>query len=171
MESIHIGLLVDDDIETLQQLAESIWRICYRDMISPAQIEYMLNQRYRPDVLRAQLSKGDQILVARLGDQWVGFAHAYVHDEGVCKLDKLYVCTQHQQQGIGSRLVEAVEAFARQQGCELLMLRVYKDNRPAMAAYRKYGFRLITEFKEAIGNGFVMDDCVMVKALQPKIHT
>lgn len=167
MERIHISFLHEDEIKTLQHLAESIWRVCYKEMISPAQIDYMLNQRYQPDLLRKQLSQGDLILAARAGKRMVGFAHAYVNNEGLCKLDKLYVSTSYQHRGIGSQLVHEVEAFAHRQNCELVILRVYKGNQPALNAYRKYGFKLITEFREDIGNGFVMDDCVMGKAVMP----
>lgn len=163
MNSFVINPIEDSEISILQQLAESIWHQCYRDMISPAQIAYMLNQRYQAHQLREALARGERLLAARVNGVMVGFAHTLISSDNVCKLDKLYVSPNYQRLGIGSGLVQEVEHFARQHHCEQLMLRVYRGNQQALNAYRKYGFSLIREFKEDIGNGFFMDDCVMGK--------
>ena len=42
--------------------------------------------------------------------------------------------------GISTRLLQAVEAFAREQGCGKLTLEVLEGNSVAQAAYRNYGF-------------------------------
>lgn len=165
VDTISLGNLRDDEIEQLCALAESIWRASYRDMISPEQITYMLEQRYRPALLRQLQARGDRFVAARAGGELVGFAHAYLTEATQCKLDKLYVSTELQRHGIGTQLVSAVAAYARQHGCERLILRVNKRNLAALAAYRKYGFSLATAMTEDIGNGFVMDDYVLVKLL------
>ncbi len=165
MDTIHIGLLRDDEVESLQTLAQHIWRTCYPAIISHAQIDYMLAQRYTPALLRQQRAQGDPVFVARDGARLVGFAHACLTEEGRCKLDKLYVSPERQRQGVGSRLLTEVQAFARRQGCATLFLRVNKHNGAALAAYRKHGFVIQTALTEDIGGGFVMDDYLMVKTL------
>lgn len=42
--------------------------------------------------------------------------------------------------GIGSRLIEALIAYAKQSGLEILSLEVRSDNARAKALYRKFGF-------------------------------
>lgn len=164
-DTISMGALRDEEFEPLCALAESIWRINYRDMISPEQIAYMLEQRYRPGLLRQLQARGDRFVAARAGDELVGFAHAYLTEATQCKLDKLYVSTELQRHGIGGQLVSAVVNYARQHGCEQLVLRVNKRNFAALAAYRKYGFTLASAMIEDIGNGYVMDDYVLAKPL------
>jgi GNAT superfamily N-acetyltransferase len=165
MNRISIGLLRDDEIESLRHLAESIWRASYPGMISAEQIDYMLEQRYRSALLRQLLARGDRILAARGGGRLVGFAHACVIGGRTCKLDKLYVDAELQRHGIGALLVAEVERFAREHDCGLLMLRVNKGNEKALAAYRKYGFEQVSELTEDIGGGFVMDDYVLAKSV------
>lgn len=165
LDTISLGNLRDEEIEPLCALAESIWRVSYRNMISVEQITYMLEQRYRPGLLRQLQARGDRFIAARAGGELVGFAHAYLTEATQCKLDKLYVSTELQRHGIGAQLVNAVTAYARQHGCKQLILRVNKHNLAALAAYRKYGFTFAMAMTENIGNGFVMDDHVLVKSL------
>ena len=168
MSQIHqitVGLLRDDEVEALQRLAEVIWRISYQTLISPAQMEYMLAQRYQPALLRQLLARGDRMFAARAGAELVGFAHVFRADASHCKLDKLYVRPDLQRHGIGALLLGAVEDYAQGQACEHLSLRVNKHNQPALAAYQKYGFSRAADVIEDIGGGFVMDDYVLIKTL------
>jgi GNAT superfamily N-acetyltransferase len=81
------------------------------------------------------------------------------------KLDKLYVSTERQGQGVGRALLAAVRARARLLGCTRLILAVNKRNAAAIAAYRQWGFRIERAMVSDIGGGFVMDDYLMVLAL------
>ena len=46
VSSWHIAALRDDQVEALGALARHIWQRHYPGIISPAQIDYMLHQRY-----------------------------------------------------------------------------------------------------------------------------
>ena len=50
---------------------------------------------------------------------------------------------------------------ARQRGCSWLTLAVNRNNRTAIAAYRKWGFEVTATSLREIGSGFVMDDYLM----------
>ena len=81
------------------------------------------------------------------------------------KLDKLYVASEHRREGIGRRLIEHVERAARGDGSGTLVLNVAKRNQASIAVYVHCGFSVREEVVVDIGNGFVMDDYVMAKAL------
>jgi len=55
---LNILPVLESDIDTLVALARAIWYRHYPDIISVEQIEYMLGQRYHPDLIRAQLASG-----------------------------------------------------------------------------------------------------------------
>ena len=166
MSEIECGLLRPDEVENLVALAGRIWHAHYPGIISPAQIDYMLAQRYKPGLILQTLARGDKWLAARAGQVLVGFAHGYPVSETDYKLDKLYVHPDYQRHGIGALLLERITAHARARGCGRLVLRVNRDNRQAIAAYEKYGFTRLTSLVEEIGEGFVMDDYVMLKELE-----
>ena len=157
--------LAADDIDAVSALAPTVWQATYSALISQAQIDVMLADRYAPDRLREQLDDPRHAWwVARHNQTLVGFAHA-LRDEAACKLDKLYVHPAHQRLGIGAALLHAVEEWARLQQVRRLWLQVNRGNAQAIRAYEKYGFRIVESRVFGIGHGFVMDDHVMERPL------
>jgi len=163
---IDISPLHLDEADALAALARMVWNAAYRDIISQAQIDYMLDQRYKPGLIRQLLARGDLWLAARAGDELVGFAHGHTLGDGDYKLDKLYVHPDWQRHGIGGELIRAVAERAHRHGHDRLVLRVNRQNQPAIDAYLKHGFKVATLVVEDIGGGFIMDDYVMIKELE-----
>lgn len=162
---IEISPMRLDEAQAVAELARAVWNVHYPAIIGQAQTDYMLDQRYKPGLIKQLLARGDLWLVARAGDQVVGFAHGYELQGGDFKLDKLYVGTDWQRHGIGGELIGKVAGHARRHGCDRLLLRVNRQNQQAIDAYLKHGFTVATIIVEEIGAGFLMDDYVMTKEL------
>jgi ribosomal protein S18 acetylase RimI-like enzyme len=161
----RIKPLVAEDVEQLAGLAREIWYAHYSAIISAAQIEYMLGQRYSSDVVLAELQRDgvwwDKLMVA---GGMAGFASYFLTGvPGEMKLDKLYVHPRLQRRGYGGMMIARAGEVARSSGCSRLVLAVNKNNRSAIAAYLKHGFRIANAVMKDIGGGFVMDDYIMVK--------
>lgn len=164
-EQAIVRPLTDTDIEPLRALAREIWEIHYTAIIGGAQIQYMLDQRYRPDVLREELARPnlwwDLLLVE---GEPRGYSSYFLDEDGATlKLDKLYVHPQCQRVGHGERMLERVLERARALRCNRVALAVNKRNPKAIAAYEKWQFRIDRAVVQDIGNGFVMDDYIMVR--------
>jgi GNAT superfamily N-acetyltransferase len=160
---VRITALAAGDVDAMCALAAEIWRAHYPAIISVAQIEYMLAQRYVPALVREELERGDlwwdQLLV---NEEMTGYSSYFLtRHAGEIKLDKLYVHPDHQRRGYGGMLLDRVITVARAYGCEKLVLAVNKSNRNAIAAYEKHGFRIAESVAKDIGGGFVMDDYIM----------
>jgi ribosomal protein S18 acetylase RimI-like enzyme len=162
---MRIAPLAADDIGRVVALARHVWQATYAALISQAQIDYMLGQRYAPEALASQLDDPAHVWrVAWVDGQCTGFAHGIVA-AGHARLDKLYVAPAWQRRGIGAALLAAVEGVARAEGAQRIRLQVNRGNAQAIAAYRKYGFSVVEARVFDIGAGFVMDDYVMEKTL------
>lgn len=145
-------------------LARVIWHAHYPGIISVAQIEYMLAQRYDPALIRAELARPDVWwFVLRMDGQIAGYMALQRESAAALKIDKLYVHPAAQRRGCGGRFLAQAEALARREGCEELVLAVNRNNTNAIAAYRKHGFTVREAVVKDIGGGFVMDDYVMAK--------
>jgi diamine N-acetyltransferase len=165
MSDVRLQRLTVDDIGAVSSLARIVWQATYPPLISQAQIDAMLADRYAPELMRAQLDDPRHAWwVARLEQAPVAFAHASLQDTD-CKLDKLYVHPDHQRHGLGAALLHAVEEWAREQRARRLWLQVNRGNAQAVRAYGKYGFRIVEARVFDIGHGFVMDDYVMERLL------
>lgn len=162
---VALSRLTAADVDAVSALARSVWQATYTTLISQAQIDSMLADRYSAARILSQLGDPTHAWwVARRGLTLVGFAHG-VLDGAACKLDKLYVHPDRQRQGIGAALLEATRHWARQHQAHRLWLQVNRGNAQAIAAYRKYGFCIVESRVFEIGNGFVMDDHVMEQTL------
>lgn len=158
-----LAALVAAEVDELISLAGAIWRAHYPAIISSAQIEYMLAQRYTPAVVHAELARDDVWWDrVRINGTMTAFASCLMTaGAGEMKLDKLYVDPAYQRGGLGGMLIAHACARARTHGCRMLTLAVNKRNAAAIAAYRKQGFEVVESVVKDIGGGFVMDDYVM----------
>jgi GNAT superfamily N-acetyltransferase len=164
-EPLQLHRLAPQEVDAVSALARVTWQATYPALISQAQIDAMLADRYAPVRIHEQLEDPQQAWwVAHQNRMPVGFAHATLKGTD-CKLDKLYVHPDKQRQGIGSALLDAVRNWARQQQAGRLWLQVNRGNAQAIAAYLKYGFRIAESRVFDIGGGFVMDDHVMEQTL------
>jgi ribosomal protein S18 acetylase RimI-like enzyme len=155
-----------EHLPEIAAVATVIWRAHYPGIIPPEQIDYMLGRMYDVEVMRKEIDSGivyDRLLV---NGELTGFAsYGPNSNSGELKLHKLYVHPARQRQGLGTLLLNHVEAIARQRAFTHLVLAVNKRNRQAIAAYLKHGFAIRESVVVDIGGGFVMDDHVMAKPL------
>ncbi len=155
------------DIPLIQAIAQATWPVCYAGIIGPAQIAYMLDLMYCTPALEAQFGpKGHRFLVAEQKSSSIGFAgfeHGYQGSKRT-RLHKLYVLPGVQGNGVGHALLDATSAEAREMGDVAMELNVNKHN-PAIHFYERQGFSVERDEVLDIGEGYVMDDHVMVLAL------
>lgn len=159
-----------NEVATLAALARVIWRAHYPGIISAAQIEYMLDERYDEKVIRAELARGGVWWDVLLVDGVMSGYTSYFWLDGTSaadtiKIDKLYLHPSLQRQGYGSRIVNHVAQRTAPMGCRQLTLAVNRHNKGAIGAYHRCGFRIADTSLKRIGGEFWMDDYIMVKAL------
>ncbi len=165
-ERVLLSPLTSATFGTVTALAETIWRSHYPAMISRAQIDFMLAGRYTPERLSRYLDAEDCWLELLTVDGIpVGYCcYALTNTRQEMKLQELYLLSDYRGCGLGGFMLRHVEAQARTRGCTALLLTVNKGNTDAIAVYRHAGFSVREEAVFDIGNGFVMDDYVMVKS-------
>jgi GNAT superfamily N-acetyltransferase len=157
----------EEHLPALAALAGVIWRQHYPGIISREQIDYMLGKMYSLDTLRTELrERGIHFVRLLIGERFVGFAsYGPLPEPGVMRLHKCYLLPEFHGQGYGSLLLKYCEQAARQCGAQRLILAVNKQNVKAIAAYQRNGFIVVESVITDFGNGFVMDDYLMAKAL------
>ena len=167
--TVSIAPLEPGEAEALSRLAREVWHAHYPPIIGMAQTEYMLAQRYDPNVIRGELARGDVWWdTLRVGGETIAFASSFrAEDPDAIKLDKLYVKPEKQRHGYGRMLIDHVADRAKRLGFRRVILAVNKNNTSAIAAYRKHGFEVIDAVVKDIGGGFVMDDYVMALSVIP----
>ncbi len=153
------------DIPDIGRLARKIWPVTYGDILTAAQLNYMLDYFYNPASLENQLvTLQHSFIMAILENEAVGFASWSPVDPGVYKLHKLYVDTSIQGKGIGKKMVDFILEKLESDRASALRLNVNRHNK-ARQFYEKLGFTIIGEEDVDIGNGVYQNDFIMEKKI------
>jgi ribosomal protein S18 acetylase RimI-like enzyme len=165
--SLAIRPASEAEIPALRALAERIWRESYAALLTPAQIDYMLAWMYAPETIAREMSEGAIWETAWLAEELIGFHSCTPEPQSQqWKLNKLYLLPEQQGLGLGQQLLDRVHALAAQWGARQVWLQVNKQNARAIRAYERAGYVVERSAVFDIGQGFVMDDFVMTRAIR-----
>ena len=92
--------------------------------------------------------KLEAVWAAVLNGQAIGCAAYRTKERSVGEIKRVFVKSEFRGQGISKRLMDAVEAHAREQKCEKLFLDTRATLEPAVSMYRKRGFEEV--FREGL---------------------
>ena len=147
-------------------LTKKIWPVAYGEILSKAQLDYMINKFYNETALRELIQKGHVFYLAQDdNDNYVGFVSYEINSEpNKTKIHKIYVLPETQGTGLGRQFFELVKEKAIENQQNAIFLNVNKYNN-AIHFYTKLGFTKVKDEVIDIGNGYVMDDYVMEVAI------
>ena len=94
---------------------------------------------------RLEASDADRLVVAEAGGQVVGLAALHTslsleYEEPAAKLSAIVVDARGRRRGVGTALVEVMEAEARSRGCCLIFLTTTERRADAHDFYTRLGF-------------------------------
>lgn len=171
------------DASAIQSMAEVAFRHTYRQILSPAQMEYMMDWMYSDASLQRQLTvDGHVYLILRLADGrdvgYVSFSDDTPPERSAVPmsadatrryhLQKIYLLPDVQRLGLGAVLLHAAEALMLQlagDGPVQYELNVNRNN-GAVAFYRRMGLSILRQGDFDIGDGFYMNDYIMGRTLR-----
>ena len=147
----------------VRQLAETIWPVCYKDILSAEQIGYMMDMMYAQEVIAGEAAEGVHYSFVEVAGEIAGYLAWGPWQSAVktAKLHKLYLLPEKQGCGIGSSAIELVKKAVKTAGCSQLRLNVNRQNVNAIKCYTNNGFTMVQLENNDIGNGFFMTDYVM----------
>lgn len=157
-----------EDIRTIHDMAEVVFRHTYGSILSLEQMDYMMEWMYSLPGLGRQLEEGHVYHLAVLDGRPCGYVS--VRPEGddhdgtaVFHLHKLYVMPSDQGRGIGQKLFDTAVAYVREHSSgkpARIELNVNRKN-PSLGFYLHNGMKKIGQGDFHIGKGFYMNDYIM----------
>lgn len=161
------------DIHTIRTMANVAFRHTYREILTPQQMEYMMDWMYSEESLRRQMeTQRHQFYVLSVEGEDVGYVSFNIEEK--CEtsvlfhLQKIYLLPQYQSQGLGTQLLKHAEVCMKEKAGDKAAryeLNVNRNNR-AVTFYEHMGLSKDREGDFPIGNGFYMNDYIMTKTLQ-----
>lgn len=152
-----------EDASLISQLADGIWKKHYPSIISMEQIEYMLKNMYSNEQLLKQMSLGHTFTLVYLNNNPVGYISISTSNNKNYFIHKFYVLVNEHKKGIGTALFNYT--LKQIQNAKTIELTVNRQNYKAINFYFKNGFTIKQTADFDIGNGYFMNDFVMIKHL------
>lgn len=150
-----------ENIKELSELASEIWHEYWVDLLSPQQIDYMVEKFQSEKAITEQLKSENYIYFYILvNDEIAGFI-GMSHKNDYLFLSKLYIKKGFRHKGTGTKAFDFIKDYAKSCNYDKIILTVNKQNTNTIKAYEKWGFKTIEAVVTDIGNGFVMDDYIM----------
>ncbi len=162
LQHVYLRRASESDIPLIRQVAEVAFPATYREILTPSQLDYMMDWMYSEESLRTQFREGHCFYLAFLDGAPCGYVSVEREGEALFYLQKIYVLPQAQGHGIGGRLFRQAVAHVRRLSptpCRL-ELNVNRHNR-ALHFYEHMGMRRLREGDFPIGGGFYMNDYIM----------
>lgn len=163
---MSIRLALPDDFGLIQLIAHKTWPQTYGEILSGAQLTYMLEKMYSIAALEKNYADGVRFFLLEEAGTALGFAaveHNY-KTAGRSHLHKIYVLPDAQGKNVGRLLMNHLLHDAGQFGANQITLNVNRHNK-ALHFYNKLGFEISETVDINIGNGYLMEDYVLKKLL------
>jgi ribosomal protein S18 acetylase RimI-like enzyme len=143
----------------INELATVIWNEHYVPIIGNEQVDYMLQWMYDINSLQNQHEEGHIFYIIESEGNELGFISIKEEGTGDWFLNKFYVLTQKQRNGLGSALFKFI---VDEHPIDCIRLQVNRQNYKAINFYFKLGFVIEKVDDFDIGNGYFMNDFVMI---------
>lgn len=156
-----IKIIEATNIKELAALASEIWHEYWTAILSPQQIDYMVEKFQSERAILNQLKKENYIyFFIQYDNKNAGYIGLSKKNDYLF-LSKLYIKKEFRHRGIGTEAFEFIKDFASKNNYSRITLTVNKYNTNTINAYNKWKFIRIDSVVTDIGNGFVMDDYIM----------
>lgn len=150
------------DCGLIRTLADEVFPATYRELLSPAQLVYMMEWMYSHASILRQMREGHAWFIALHDGEPCGYLSVQPEGDDLFLLQKIYVLPRFQGLGVGEFLFHQAVAYIRQvhpAPCRM-ELNVNRENR-ALRFYERMGMRRLREGDFPIGEGYYMNDYIM----------
>ena len=153
-----------EDIPLINELAWIVFPHTYKELLSPGQIEFMMDWMYSPANLKKQMTEdGHTYFIAYEENEPAGYLSIQPEGEHTYHLQKIYVLPSFQGKKLGKQLFNhAIEAIKElhPEPCQM-RLNVNRYNTKAVDFYFRMGMKKVFEGDFDIGHGYLMTDYIM----------
>ena len=144
------------DCALIRRLAGEVFPATYREILAPAQLDYMMEWMYSEESLQGQFRAGHVWFIASSDGEPCGYVSVERQGGDLIHLQEIYVLPRYLGLGAGEFL------FRRcvHPGPCMMELNVNRRNR-ALHFYERIGMRRLREGDFPIGDGYYMNDYIM----------
>ncbi|WP_158057068.1 GNAT family N-acetyltransferase [Halorussus halophilus] len=137
-----------DDAEAVQRVARASWHAAYDEILGEGTVTDKVDSWFNLENVTADVNREERpFFVATTEGRVVGFAIGAPDDDrdATYHLYRIYVQPNDWGRGVGTKLLERLEAELQSRGVERLRLSVFQENEDAIGFYESSGFERVEE--------------------------
>ena len=158
---IQLTKAQEKDLDTVAELAKVIWNDHYVPFIGQEQVDYMLAKIYNHQSLIEQLQEKKNVFYLIKNDNvTIGFLSVSSENKVDYFLHKFYIDQKKSNAGIGTKILDLL---IQETNPKSLTLTVNRQNFKSINFYFKNGFKIERVEDFDIGDGYQMNDFIMIK--------
>lgn len=170
--TISIKKCTYDDLYTLQEVSRKTFIETFQDQNSPENMKAYLERAFNIEQLHRELSHPySQFFMVFFNDDLAGYLKLNTGDaqteemgQASLEVERIYILSAFQKQGLGKFLLNQAIEIAEQQNKQEIWLGVWEENDNALAFYRSKGFKQVGSHSFFMGDEEQID-FIMCKTL------
>lgn len=154
------------DLVLIHTMAREVFPATYCEILTPAQMDYMIEWMYSLDSLEQQIEQGCVYYIAYREGEPCGYISVQQKEERLFLLHKIYVLPSFQGLGLGKALFKKATAHIREQNVTPCVMELYVNRQNvAIQFYEHLGMHIVRETDTHIGESYYMNDYVMAQEI------
>lgn len=154
-----------NDLHELRELSVSTFYETFAPMNTPEDMKNYLATSFDEAKFRRELGDSStSFFFVYCDEKLAGYmklnespSQSDVNDPASLEIERIYVMSEYQGEGLGALLMEKAISTARERSKEYIWLGVWEKNDKALAFYKKHGFHKIGEHSFVIGSDVQTD--------------
>lgn len=146
--AMELKACTPDDLQCLQEISWETFEDTFGEQNSPENMEAYLEKAFSTERLKNELAEsGSRFFFLEADGVPAGYLKVNTGDaqteamgEDSLEIERIYIRSKHQRQGLGKVLLDEAIRLAREEGKKKVWLGVWELNENALAFYRKTGF-------------------------------
>ncbi|WP_455628058.1 GNAT family N-acetyltransferase [Parabacteroides chinchillae] len=153
-----------DDCLTIRSLASRTWGNTYGSILSKEQLDYMFDMMYAPENILKQMNElHHQFFIIFKDDEPAGYLSIEKKENDLFNFQKIYSLPETHGSGIGRYIIEQGIAYLKSICSTPFTIELYVNrHNPAVNFYKHMGFEEVAIRDHHIGNGYYMNDFIMI---------
>ncbi len=165
---ITFQIVTIEKFKQLAELANIIWHEYWTEILSPEQIDYMVDKFQSENAIINQYKNENYTYYfITLNKENIGY-FGISEKQYFLFLSKFYIKKDFRHNRFGTKAFELIKKIAKDKNYKSIKLTVNKYNKNTIQIYLKWGFKIVDSVITNIGNDFVMDDYIMEYIVSPE---
>lgn len=154
-----------DHVTKVVDLADEIWRECYKDLLSHDQIEYMVDGYQSGNtVTKRMINEGFDYYLLNNGNNVIGFI-SVMKDEDTLAISNVYLLKDYRDKGYIDLLIKKISKKCIGTSISKVEITVNKLNKEVIEIFNKYEFVKKDSYIQDIGDGYTIDNYILEKKI------